>query len=189
MTFHHRPCQVGISLAGVLLGLLWLAYFTSEMVEMVTSANESEEHARQKITRVAAYMREERIPADLVGRCRRHLTTVLLHRRLALSDSADLLSELSAPLRAEVALHRCHRVVLSPKFVAIVAGTPLGLTSPALRPLCDRLATALRPPCYRLATALLPSCCRLATASPACLVPSGSITHAARAPPLLQAQT
>lgn len=76
---------------------------------MVKSANEMEEAARQKIARVTTAMHDARVPTHLIRRCRRHLTTVLLHRRLAL-DTRDLFAELSAPLRAEYCLHRCHKV-------------------------------------------------------------------------------
>jgi voltage-gated potassium channel len=138
--------EVAVHFAGVLAGLFWIAYFTSEMVEMVSSANEIEERARQKITLVAAFMREARLPAELISRCHRHLTTVLLHRRLAL-NTEELFSELSAPLRAEVALHRCHKVILSPNFMEIIAGDGGQLEPAFVKELVMRLEPVTFAPC------------------------------------------
>ena len=46
---------------------------------------------------------------------------MLLAKRLSL-DTAELLAELSAPLRSEIALHRCSKFMLNPKFVGILTG-------------------------------------------------------------------
>jgi hypothetical protein len=90
------------------------------------------------VTLVTATLREARLPAELIQRCQRHLTAVLLHRRLAF-ESGAVLNELSAPLRAEVALHRCHKVVLSPKFMEIVAGDGGSLDPAFIKELVMRL--------------------------------------------------
>ena len=44
---------------------------------------------------------------------------MLLAKKIDL-DTNELLSELSAPLRGEVALHRCHAFLLNPKFMGIL---------------------------------------------------------------------
>ena len=100
-------------------GVAWLAYFTSTMVQLVTNMNHLEELARAKIGRVATFCRHARIPTELAWRVNAHLEHVLLAKKVDL-DTNELLAELSAPLRGEVALHRCHAFLLNPKFMGIL---------------------------------------------------------------------
>ena len=99
--------------------MAWLAYFTSTMVQLVTNMNHLEELARAKIGRVATFCRHARIPTELAWRVNAHLEHVLLAKKVDL-DTNELLAELSAPLRGEVALHRCHAFLLNPKFMGIL---------------------------------------------------------------------
>ena len=45
--------------------MAWLAYFTSNMITLVSSMNQQEEHARAKIGRVAFFCRNAGISPDL----------------------------------------------------------------------------------------------------------------------------
>ena len=101
--------QIALALFGVLGGTLWLAYFTSTMVQLVTSIDLEMERARAKIGRVAIFSKHAALPSELDTRVRAHLEHVLLAKRLSL-DTAELLAELSPPLRSEVALHRCSKL-------------------------------------------------------------------------------
>ena len=51
---------------------------------------------------------------------------VLVGKKLVL-DTSELLSELSIPLRAEVALHRCHTLIMSPTFIKLLGGAGTAL--------------------------------------------------------------
>ena len=57
-------------------------------------------------------MRSTQIPAELRHRCLSHLKHVLVTRELTM-DTAHLLRELSPPLRVEVALHSCQKLVMN----------------------------------------------------------------------------
>ena len=85
----------------------------------MTNMNHLEELARAKIGRVATFCRHARIPTELAWRVNAHLEHVLLAKKVDL-DTNELLAELSAPLRGEVALHRCHAFLLNPKFMGIL---------------------------------------------------------------------
>ena len=113
--------EVALALTGLMGGTVWLAYFTSTLVQLVTTINHQEELARAKIGRVAMFCRHAKIPPPLQARVRNHLEHVLLAKKLSF-DTDELLAELSAPLRGEVALHRCSSFMLNPKFVGILGG-------------------------------------------------------------------
>ena len=83
--------------------MAWLAYFTSEMVQLVTHMNQRDELARSKISRVEGFAHHARLPYELNLRVKKHLEHVLLATKIDL-DTNELLAELSAPLRGEVAL-------------------------------------------------------------------------------------
>eukprot|EP00966_Prymnesium_polylepis_P036472 846223-Prymnesium_polylepis.1 len=57
--------QVALALFGVLGGTLWLAYFTSTMVQLVTSIDLEMERARAKIGRVATFCKHASLPNEL----------------------------------------------------------------------------------------------------------------------------
>ena len=57
--------EIAISTLGLLGGTAALAYFTSTMVTLVTSLNQADERARQKIIRVGQHLSNTRIPASL----------------------------------------------------------------------------------------------------------------------------
>jgi len=111
--------EIAISCVGLLIGTAFIAYFTSTLVSIVTSLNQAEEAAHQKIERVGEYLRNSHLPSELQARVREHLQTVLLDKKLVL-DPDHLLREVSFPLRAEVALHRCHPLLMSPTFVTLL---------------------------------------------------------------------
>eukprot|EP00966_Prymnesium_polylepis_P061783 1434032-Prymnesium_polylepis.1 len=116
--------EVALALAGVLGGTVWLAYFTSTMVQLVANMNASEERARAKIGSVAHFCKHAQLPKEIEARVRKHLEHVLLAKRIPF-ETDRLLCELSPPLRSEVALHRC----ASPPAAALARAL-----SPALQP-------------------------------------------------------
>ena len=131
------------------MGVAWLAYFTSEMVQLVTNMNQRDELARSKISRVEVFAHHARLPSELNLRVKKHLEHVLLAKKIDL-DTNELLAELSAPLRGEVGLHCCHPV-------CILADTPF---------LCTTYCTS---PLYRW---------RCTVATPSCSIPSSSTSSA-----------
>ena len=94
------------SVLGQLMGVAWLAYFTSEMVQLVTNMNQRDELARSKISRVEVFAHHARLPSELNLRVKKHLEHVLLAKKIDL-DTNELLAELSAPLRGEVGACTC----------------------------------------------------------------------------------
>jgi len=137
------------SVLGQLMGVAWLAYFTSEMVQLVTNMNQRDELARSKISRVEVFAHHARLPSELNLRVKKHLEHVLLAKKIDL-DTNELLAELSAPLRGEVGLHCCHPV-------CILADTPF---------ICTTYCTS---PLYRW---------RCTVATPSCSIPSSSTSSA-----------
>lgn len=95
--------EILVSTLGLLFGTGLLAYFTSRIVEILTSTNHFEQMTRQKIGRVISFMNAANLPPELVRRCTDHLQHFMLSTSLT-ADTKDLLRELSAPLRDEVAL-------------------------------------------------------------------------------------
>lgn len=94
--------------------------------------------ARQKILRVAEHLRDAGIPQQLQDRVQRHLRTVLIFKRIAINTD-ELLRELSGPLRAAVALHRCQSLLMSPKFVSLLVGDGTELDRSFIKNLVTRL--------------------------------------------------
>eukprot|EP00324_Dicrateria_rotunda_P001380 CAMPEP_0206166166 /NCGR_PEP_ID=MMETSP1474-20131121/23088_1 /ASSEMBLY_ACC=CAM_ASM_001110 /TAXON_ID=97495 /ORGANISM="Imantonia sp., Strain RCC918" /LENGTH=692 /DNA_ID=CAMNT_0053570009 /DNA_START=131 /DNA_END=2209 /DNA_ORIENTATION=- len=113
--------EVLYSCLGLLLGTVFLAYFTSTMVTLVTLLNQAEEAARMKVVQVSDFLTSSNLPPDLCRRVDDHLHAVLVSRKIQL-DTTDLLGELSEPLLAEVALHRCQELLKSPTFLALLVG-------------------------------------------------------------------
>lgn len=111
--------EVLLSLLGLLAGTAFLAYVTSTVVEVIRGMNQVEEASRRKIIQVVSFMKNAKLPQELQNRVKTHLEHVLLRRRMAL-DTNELLRELSGPLRAEIALRRCHMLVLNPKMVGML---------------------------------------------------------------------
>ena len=104
--------EVLVSMLGLLLGTGLVASFTSRIVEIITSTNQFEQMTRQKIGRVQSFMRSANLPNELVQRCTAHLQHFMFSTSLT-ADTADLLRELSAPLRAEVALASRKQLVVA----------------------------------------------------------------------------
>ena len=73
---------------------------------------------RRLIGQVREFMTNAKLPHELQRRVKSHLDHVLLRRKHP-PDMEELLRDLSQPLRAEIALRRCHLLVLNPKVVAI----------------------------------------------------------------------
>jgi CRP-like cAMP-binding protein len=111
-THGETDIEILISTIGLLLGTSLLAYFTSRIVEILTSTNHFEQMMRQKIGRVQNYMHSAQLPAELVARCTAHLQHFMFSTALT-TDTAELLRELSAPLRAEVAIASRKQLVIA----------------------------------------------------------------------------
>ena len=121
--------EVVLGLVGLLGGIVWLAYFTSTMVHLVTTLNQSSERALEKISAIKTFCQHANLTPELRGRVMSHLEYVLLVRKLDF-DWKKLLFELSEPLRAEVSLQRCKSFLLNPKFIGIMGGSGKGGASP-----------------------------------------------------------
>jgi len=113
--------EVLYSCFGLLMGTVFLAYFTSTMVTLVTLLNQAEEAARMKVVQVKDFLNSSQLPPDLCRRVDDHLHAVLVSRKIQL-DTTEILGELSEPLIAEVALHRCQELLKSPTFLALLVG-------------------------------------------------------------------
>lgn len=110
---HGRTdAEIAVSLIGLLVGTGLVAFATSLIVQEVTSTNNREGRTREKIGRVEAYLRSASLPKELRVRCLHHMKHVLLSRQLTV-DTAELLQDLSQPLREEVALHCCQKLVVN----------------------------------------------------------------------------
>ena len=109
----HEEAVLG--LLGLLLGIVWIAYFTSNMVALVSMMNQSNELALRRIARLKTFCSLSNLTPELSAKAVAHLEYVLLVRKLDL-DLKERLFELSAPLRAEIALQRCQAFLFNPKF-------------------------------------------------------------------------
>ena len=139
-----------LHLAAPRFGTAWIAYCTSTMVSLVTFVNQAKEDALQKMHRIDSYLDNGGVPVELrlrarscsassVGTCpcppslpppnsysfslflanRVYLQKVLLDKKLEL-HAHELLRDLSFPLRAEAALHRCLKLIMSPNFINLL---------------------------------------------------------------------
>ena len=99
-----------LTLAGMLLGIVCLALFTANLIELVAASNEYEREMRHKIGRVTAFMRNATLPRELQWRVQAHLAHVLLHKKLSV-DTELLLQDLSPALKSEISLHRSKQLV------------------------------------------------------------------------------
>lgn len=111
--------EAALELIGHLIGTLWLTYFTSKMVSLVATLNQSSERALEKIATVKSFCQEAKLKPALQERVTRHLEHVLLVRKVS-TDWPTVLQELSEPLRAEVSLQRCKTFLMNPKFIGII---------------------------------------------------------------------
>jgi len=137
--------EVLLSLLGLLAGTAFLAYVTSTVVEVIRGMNQVEEASRRKIIQVVSFMKNAKLPQELQNRVKTHLEHVLLRRRMAL-DTNELLRELSGPLRAEIALRRCHMLVLNPKMVGMLGSADGRVEPNFIKLLVTRLEIALFSP-------------------------------------------
>ena len=115
-------------LVALLIGIIWMSYFTSTMVNLVTTLNMASERSLEKISMVKTFCMHANLSPELQARVMRHLEHVLLVRKLTF-DWHLVLRELSAPLRSEVSLQRCKAFLMSPKFIGMRKYQPRFLQS------------------------------------------------------------
>jgi len=68
--------EVAIACVGLLAGTAFIAYFTSSLVAIVTSLNQAQEAALQKLNQVGEFLADARLPTELTDRVLSHLQTV-----------------------------------------------------------------------------------------------------------------
>ena len=112
----HSHAETALGLVGTLVGIVWMAYFTGSMVQLLTTLNQASERSLARIAAVKVFCTNARLPVELASRVSAHLEYVLLVKKGVAYDQA-LLHELSSPLRVEVALQRCRAFLTSPKFL------------------------------------------------------------------------
>ena len=109
----NSDVEVASSIFGTLVGTALVATVTSQVVDIVTTIGYTEARKRERIGRVEAYLRSRDVPGALKWRCLAHMEYALLQRDHHDEGSLDLLlNDLSRPLRDQLALHNCKKLVL-----------------------------------------------------------------------------
>ena len=112
----QTSAEVGLTLTGMLSGVVMLALITASIVSITSEVGETDRVAQRRLRIISDFLAAEACPPDLRRRVRRHMEYVLLGQRAISADEA--LTGVSDPLRAEIALFRCREMVQRVPFLS-----------------------------------------------------------------------
>jgi CRP-like cAMP-binding protein len=104
-----RDVELWGYLASVLLGAMFYGFFVASLTALIAEADASAKAYTSKLDMVNQYMRHSRLPRALRSKLRAYYE--LLYPSKRSFDEFRILSEVSKPLRQEIAMHKTQRVL------------------------------------------------------------------------------
>ena len=96
-------------MGSILLGAMLYGFFVASLTTTISEADASAKDYRTKLDMVQQYMKHVRLPREMRAKLMQYFELRFPSRRSF--DEQRIMSEISTPMRQEIALHKCHAVL------------------------------------------------------------------------------
>jgi len=105
----RRRVELWGYLASILMGACLYGFFVASLTTAISEADASAKDYRTKLDMVQQYMKHVRLPRTLRNKLMAYFELRFPSKRSF--DELGIMSEISTPMRQEIALHKCHTVL------------------------------------------------------------------------------